>query len=315
MTLNRHQPYKIGILLFFAVILFALPRLSQAATTTYADVYQITDLTVRGVDIILRKSKGVNQAAIPKWAEKQMGPFQVYQLQVACLDEIRRMETAFKMTPHPHIIASPSPLNEKHLYKLSTILLAEIRRIAIHLNIWGLPKQQRSFSEKTVHDVCTETVALYLKLRALGGRKTISVKEVSGQFGRAVADLKILLNHIDPARRYQDTFPQINQQEISQNYSSCRNIRQELNGVRTLYKLPPLPVPPATKQPSITQLFIQSQIILGELNQIKTVNNIPDPSPTIISQTTLSICDQINTLHGLIKQIKPLISMHKQGGK
>ncbi len=286
---------------------------SKAATTTSDDVYRIADLTNRGLDVILRKSKGAKQPVIPNWTEKNLNCFHVYQLQVACLDEIRRMESSFKMTPYPHIIVSPNKLDVKNMYKLSTIILSEVRRIAIHLNIWGLPKQKRSFSGEKPNDIFEETVAIYLKLRVLGEQKNIAKAEVSGEFERAICDLKQILNHIDPARRYQDVFPEIKEQNIKKSYNSSLDIRTELNKIRSLYKLPKVSLPTATTKPSTTDLLVQSQIILGDLNQLKTVLGMVNPTPVTMGKNTTTLAHQINVLHKLIRQIKPLSTL--KGGQ
>lgn len=298
-------------LCFFTLLGITIPE--ARGGTTFDDVYQITDLSNRGLDVILRKSKGVKQPVLPKWTEKDLGRFHVYQLQIACIDEIRWMESKFKMTPYPHIIVSPGPLSEKNLYKVSAIILSEIRRIAIHLNIWGLPKQKRSFSGENTNSIFEETLALYLKLRVLGGRHAPTPKETSAAFKRGIADIKILLNHIDPARRYQDVFPFTTKQSTSQSYAACLTLRKELNGVKALYKLPTTRPPQANKKPSVTDLFTQSQIILGELNQIKTAAKAGQPAMPVAEPSTDNIAQQINILHKLISQVKPLTNL--QGGK
>jgi hypothetical protein len=304
--------YKIAIM--FTILTLGQPQFGNAATT-YDDVYQITDLSNRGMDVILRKSKGAKQPLLPKWQETSLNRYHVYQLQVACLDEIRRMQSTFKMTPYPHIIVSPGSLSEKNLYRLSTIILTEIRRIAIHLNIWGLPKQKRSFSGEKANDIFEETVALYLKLRVLGGRENMPETEVSAEFGRTVADLKILLNSIDPARRYHDVFPPTPKQNTNQSFASCLAIRKEFNGIRSFYKLRKIAPPKPNKKTSQAELYLQSQIILGEINQIKTAIKATQPAPPVPEPATENLASQLTTLIKLIDQIKPLAAMNKKGGK
>lgn len=306
--------YKLAVLCCFFSLVTGISA-TRGATTTYNDVYQVTDLGNRGLDVILRKTKGVKQPVLPLWTEKNLNAFHVYQIQIACLDEIRRMQAKFKMTPYPHIIVSPGPLSEKNLYKLSTILLSEIRRIAIHLNIWGLPKQKRTFSEKKSNAIYKETLALYLKLRVLGGKKLPTSPEIAGELGRAIADIKNLLNHIDPAKRYRDVFPPLPQQDVGTSYSALLAVRHELNTMRNFYRLPQIRLPKTNKTPTPTDLFTQSQIIIGELNQLKTTAKTQQPAPPVSEATTHSIAQQINTLHKLISQIKPLTRLNQQGGE
>ncbi len=306
--------YKLAILFCFLSPFTGISE-TRGATTTYNDVYQITDLGNRGLDVILRKSKGAKQPVLPKWTENKLNAFHVYQLQIACLDEIRRMQSKFKMTPYPHIIVSPGPLSEKNLYKLSTIILSEIRRIAIHLNIWGLPKQKREFSGKKPNAICKETLTLYLKLRVLGGRQLPPPQEISGELGRAIADIKILLNHIDPAKRYRDVFPPVVQQDAMESYTAILAVRREINEIRIFYNLPKTSLPKTNKAPTQTGLFIQSQIIMGELNQLKTATQIRQPAPPVADATTHSIAQQISTLHKLVSQIRPLVKLNQQKGK
>jgi hypothetical protein len=311
MSRQHHMKHNTCIL-FICLCTFCFITTPVHAATTCTDVYQITDLSNRGLDVLLSKSKGIQQASIPEWPEKNLTPFHVYQFQVACLDEIRRLESTFQMTPYPHIIVSPGQLTEKNLYKLSVIIQTEIKRIAIHLNIWGLPKQKRTFPPKTATDIFRKTVSVYFKLRILGGRKNITSQETAHEFSRAVNDMKILLNHIDPARRYRDIFPETAPQNINQSYKSCLQIRRELNNIRSFYKLPILPLQKNRKPSTINELFIQSQIILGELNQIKTVTGVKQPAPVFVP-TTDQVGNRINVLHHLIRQIKPLTAMNSQG--
>ncbi len=318
--MNRVQRHKTrGIVLALFVLLplqcFWAPA-SQAATDTN-DIYAMVEIADKAMDVVLRKAKGVKKVASPTINETQLGAMHAYQLHIACLDQLRSLEIKLKLRPFPKIVASPNYYKAEDVYQLSAILLSEVRRIAIHLNIWGMPEVDHNYTTKNYNDVVRRCLAVFMKLRTLEDMDKISTNGVYPQFPRGVSDIKTILTHIDPAQRYRiDLEQKETKASLADVHRECLNLRHDLNKLRKFYNLRTVAVP---KKPPHTPLhpcdiYIQTQIILAEINALKKASGTYSISPEGIPTKGKNAADllyQAQLLRYLANQIPSLTHMVK----
>ncbi len=312
---RRHSRAGVCLALFFLLPLQLCLAVSARAATSSSDIYATIEVADKAMEIILRKAKGVTRVPSPAINEIQLGAMHAYQLHIACLDQIRVLEAKLKLHPFPKIVASPASYQGEDVSQLSAIILSEVRRIAIHLNIWGLPEVDHKYGNKSYNDVVRRCLALFMKLRSLAAVETVSVDVVFPQLPRGVADIKSILRHIDPAQRYRiDLARQEGKADLAMAYAECLLLRHDLNKLRTFYRLPQVAVPPGPphKKVEAADIFVQSQIILAELNALKKASNTSSISPEAIPVTGKSAADllyQLRLLRYLANQLPSLSAM------
>lgn len=303
---------------FFLTLFLLLPfqltfaAATQAATTSN-DIYGVIEIADKAMDVILLKAKGVTKVPLPAINESQLGAMHAYQLHIACLDQLRLLETKLKLRPFPKIVASPVSYQGADIIQLSAIIRSEVRRIAIHLNIWGMPEVDHGYTSKTYTDVVSRCLAVFMKLRVLGDMGTLTIDDVFPEFPRGVSDIKSILTHIDPAQRYRiDIAPQNGNSELSAVYQECLLLRHDLNTIRRFYRFREVTVPKGPPHTVLhpSDIFIQSQIILAELNALKIASKTSSISPEAIvakGKNSADILHQVRLLRYLANQI-PLLS-------
>lgn len=130
--------------------------------------------------------------------------------------------------------------------RLAEMQLVDVRAIAAARKATGLPQEEVAAAGKTPTDVFAESVAFFVKLRALMGEENISPDIVFAELTRAAADLHSILMHIDPACRYRVDAPATRESKTPKDvFAQCLEIRRQINAVCQYLNLEATPVPAA----------------------------------------------------------------------
>lgn len=287
------------------------------ASVTPNDVYAAFELADRTMDRILTAA-GIPTFERKLFPEKGMKPMHVYQVAVSCVEAIHLYELEKKMVPVPIVIANPRKYTPPDVLRLAELVLFEVRRIAGALSVTGLPEEMAPFTGKTPNDVYFRIVAVYMKMNLLAGREKISPSEVYAQMIRAISDVKSILGRIDPARRYRIDAPQsADGLKPADVFGECLEARKSINASRRHFGLDTIPVPAAGAGMAITPMdvFLQTQIIIAEINLLKmgtgTISVTPLPVP-VTGKTPSDAHQQAVTMKYLLGQIAGLEKVVEQ---
>ncbi len=291
---------------------------AQQSEITPSHVFAAMDLADRSSDVLM-KAEGIEKAEDYQIAEKGLRPMHVYQLATACNDMMIRFERKKGIRPMPKIVAAPAEYIPEDTKILADIMLAEIRRTANRLGVSELPQNEERFSDKVPTDVFENALKVFLKLSALAGVEKITPSENFQEMTRAVSDVKSILKHIDPAQRYRidapTSLPGVKSADV---FKECLLIRQDINVLRKSLNLDTVPVPEVSEnhEPQPFDVFIQTQIIIAELNLLKmaagTVSLTPLPVP-VSDKVPSDVHQQAQMVRYLLSQIKPLQEMVASG--
>ena len=141
--------------------------------------------------------------------------------------------------------------------------------------------------------------------------------EVFAQMYRAQNDVKSILGKIDPARRYRVDAPESPPGLVPADVmKEALKARESLNKTRRHFNLDPIPVPELMSGAKFlpTDVFIQTQIIIAEINLIKiatgTVSATPLPIP-VKGKSPSDVHQQAVTMDYLLGQIGMLEQLVK----
>ncbi len=284
-----------------------------------SDVYATVDRLNRSVDVLLA-AKQIPLPPPQRSLESGLGPFHAYQLQLACIEKLHAFQRNTGMRPIPLVVSTPMKYFPADVKKVADLMLAEVRKVASTWNVEGLPDGVNKVSGKTPTDVVKATLNLFAKLSALGGLTKISPSEVYAQITRAVVDGESILKQIDPASRYLVDAPVSEPGKTPADaFARCLELRREINKLREGLGLNTTPVPRITagQQLQPADVFMQTQIIIAELNLLKmntdTVSSTPLAIP-VQGKTATDVHQQVAFLQYLIPQVRSLRAMVAQAG-
>lgn len=301
------------IQLWLAIILLAgWVEQAQGQRLTMDTVYSSVDLSNRVMDVLLRKSKGIDKVAKVKLQEQALTTAHVYQLQVSTLELVRQLEKTFTMVPCPLVVNPPEKVQVGDAYSLSMMMLAEVRRLAIQLNIWGLPEERHTFKGKSASAVFALSSQVYQKLRLLGELPSPGAQELAGQFDRAVTDMEQVLGSIDLAKRYKVQAQGLEVAKLKDLGRPVMALRQELNRASKAYKLQQTRPGKVSGAMSGLELFLQSQIILADVGRLKVAVGCPALSPINRKAKGAGVkaaADKLAKLTLLVSQVETLKSL------
>ena len=309
------------IQLWIAILLLAgLVNPAQGSATTITEVYSVLDLTNRAMDVLLVKSKGITKVKDPRYLDHDLTTIHLYQLEVSNLQLLRRIQRKFTMAPTPLIVAPPEKPSKAEVKLLAARLLAEVRRLAIQINIWGLPEQKQTFANKSASDAFALLARIRVKLLLLGGLPQPKAADLAQEFQRGVTAISSILTTIDPAQRYKIMAPAPAVSNLAKLYPLAIKVRSQLNETRRFLKLRPRKLPKNKSKQVVSgmEIYLQSQIILAELNILKARlnDNAVTPLATVPQGATLQ--DAAHLLASqtfLLSQLRPLTAMVQQGDK
>ena len=299
-------------LLMMSVFVGGSPQ-AWADSTTTNNIYSFVELTDRALDVVLRKAKGVTEFPVMKLAEPDLTSQHIYQAYIACLDEVRQLQVVVDMAAMPKVIATPQQYQLGDVKQLAVMLLMEVQQVAIHLNVWGLPKTKYTYHTKTSTDVFNKLMLVQYKLHLLASKDEYVASDIHNELAGSLSDIYIILNNLDSARRYRVNYSGGREPvTVEELYSLALNLRVELNNLRQFWQLPlvnPGPMPAEIKV-ATAYLLAQCHIIRAEINALKIVNGLRVSTTETIGQGGHGWGDikyQLSFLAFLAKQI-PAVS-------
>ncbi len=313
---------KILILISF-VILWSTAYSIAAETkeTTPSDAFAAAELAERGVDVLL-DIRGIKDVRLLKKRESGLNPMHPYQIAVANIETLILLEKKEKIRPMPRIVASPMHYVPEDVKFLGDMIVREIQKISEAWGIKDYPRDMRHFEGKTPTDVFGKHLDVFIKLRTLAGLEKITPNEVFSQMIRATSDVKSILTQIDPAQRFRiDALKDIPaEMKPSEVFGICLKIRQDINALREHFGLPVVPVAEIAKDDDLSpaDVFVQTQIIIAELNLLKMGTGAVSSTPLAIPVSGKTPADSYRQgmmVRYLLSQVKPLQDMMKQLGK
>lgn len=303
--------------LMIGALFFAGVGTGETRDMTPSQAFAITDLSIRSLDAVIQ-SRGIKLPERRNIPEKGLKPMHTYQMAVSCTDMIIEFEKKLGMRPMPKVVAIPREYVPEDIIRFGLMLLAEIRNIASALKIGSLPETEDVFSDKVPTDVFENVLNIFIRLGILTGMENISPDEVFPQMLRAVSDVKSILIHIDPAQRFRiDSPPSPPEISPSHVFRECLQIRRDINSLRKHLDLETIPVPdiPEDRYLHPADVFVQTQIIIAELNLLKmgtgTVSSTPLAIP-VSGKVSRDVHQQALMIRYLLSQILPLQEMVKK---
>ena len=288
-----------------------------AANSDINDVCASIDLLNRSVDRLLGRE---NKTPPADRDTRETAPrlAHIYQLHLSCLEQLHQIEAQKRIGRIPPLTSTrPTEYDRDDIVALSQLTYDELKRPAWMLWATRLPTEKANMFDRTLADAFAETVRLYRRMNALAGEPQPSPDAISAQLARAIGDAKAVLQHVDAAHRYRIDAPRSTApQSITAIYAKLLEVRTRLNQCHgevggSTTALPGRP----DGGPRGEDLFIQSQIVLGELNRLKletgTVRNTPLPVETT-GKTWNDVYDQAVMLDYLLSQLGMLRQMVSQ---
>ncbi len=248
----------------------AAERVGRPSAASPDDVCAAIDLVNRSIDTVLA-ARQLPLPAEPISHERGLRLEHVYQLHMACLEQLHEIEAQRQIGRIPPLAASqPGASTADDLVALSKLMHDELKRPAWILWVVKLPEERAAFENKTADDAFLEAQRLYVKINALADRRQVTADELYAQLTRCVADAKAVLQQLDAAHRYRIDAPstQANKQAADV-YGQCLATRSALERISRQLNRPTTTVPGTSFPARGEDAFVQTQIVLAELNALK----------------------------------------------
>ena len=309
--------------LFVAVCCLAANGLSGQETTradgatnesfpdgvTPSDVFVRVDLLDRYLDRVL-ETRGTPPPEPLQTDEQQLGPMHVYQLMLACASRSQELDDQVGVLAVPTLSAKPRHYDPRDVRFVVDLMIDSTERVAKKLAVSALPTAADPVSGKTPTDVFNRGTSVLLKFNALCGYDEISPNEVFAEMVRVTEDTRSILRQADPESRYSiaapDSAPGLDPVDV---YKKCLSIRRVINKHRLALGVAAtrLPADPADDSVEPRSVFVQTQIILAELNHLKLLTGTTSSTPLAVPvrKTTLpsDVYRQANLVEHLLLQI------------
>lgn len=286
---------------------------------TPSDVYAKLELVHRKLDTLLTKLEIDSTTVIQiQLRERGVKPMHIYQLHLACLDQLRRFEQEKGWIAAPLIVASPVDYRPGDVYVLSSMLADRLDLLARNLEVGPLPNDLQAFEGKTPTDVYQRVVPVLCRLLALNQTTTLTPDEVFAQVVRTRIDAQAIISSLSqryaqsPQRRRQlqakafglssdgnhfqlDTSTQHTPADA---FQACLAARATMNQIRKLQgrEAMPLPTEAASDKVVPADVMLQAQILIAELNLLKSLTGTTTPTPPSNLQHGKSCSDVTNQI-------------------
>src|SRR5205807_2309671 len=144
-----------------------------------------------------------------------------------------------------------------------------------------------------------ETLRRYVKMNALADKRQVTAEEVCWQVARCVADAKAVLQHLDDAHRYRIDAPLTSSpKQAGDLYRQCLAVRGTLQAIERELNQMATPAPDVTftaaGEDAGKDAFVQTQIVLAELNRIKLAIGVNENTPLAIRAEGKTWADAYN---------------------
>lgn len=271
-------------------------------------VFSKIDRLDRSLDQLLT-ARGVPAQTFPAEVEKGLKPMHVYQAVLSCSNRLQELDDQLKVFAVPTITVRPTEYSPRDVFFVVITMLDNVERIAKKINAKEPPTDEVTATDKTPTDVFGIAIRVFVKLNALSGHDELRPAEVYEQMVRGVEDVKSILRQNDPACRYRIDKPASQpDRKPADVFQKCLEIRSLINRHRTKLDMPTIPVPdPPEYEVRPRDVFLQTQIIIAELNLLKmrlnTVSTTPLPVPVSADTTPTDVHGQATMIEYLLNQV------------
>ena len=274
----------------------------KGSTITPSDVYAKLELIQRKLDALLAKQKSGSHRLIEiKARETQVKPMHIYQLHLTCLDQLRAFERTNGLTMVPLIVASPVDYQPGDVYQLTSLLADRLDQIAQQQGVGPLPGDLQSVEGKTPTDVYQVIVPVFCRLLALNQIDQLTPNDVYAQAIRARIDAQAIVSHM--AQSQSDSFTRQRHlqarafglsgdgnhlqldpaaiREPKDAFDACVNARGTINQIWRAQNREAMPLPRRTASEKIipADVYLQTQMLIAELNLLKYTTGATAPTP------------------------------------
>lgn len=310
---------RIYLLLICTVFLFiscpVQAQLSEAKTPS--DVFSVLELLDRKLTIVMENRK-ISQDKIVSFElrDSDLKPMHVYQLHLACIEQLREFQRSVKISEIPLVVAAPRSFKPIDVLHVSEMLLQAVDRTGKILQIDSLPMDRGSFSGKTPTDVFEELLPVLAKLFALNGKSRISPSEVYAQSIRARFDAQEIISVVAMSEKHSERRRELQASAFGMNIDgnhlvideatnktpadalrNCQSIRRTLDQVfRQIDSAQTNLNQHQSKKVRPADVFIQTQLIIAELNILKKLTAttaITRPTMPAENMTPRDVCGQL----------------------
>lgn len=270
-------------------------------------VFSKVDRLDRSLNVLLA-ARGLPAQSFPTEVEKGLKPMHVYQAMLSCSNRLQELDDQLDVFAIPTITVRPTEYAPRDVFFVVITMLDNVDRIAKMINASGLPNDEVTVAEKTPTDVFGIAIRVFVKLNALSGHDELRPAEVYAQMVRGVEDVKSILRQNDPACRYRIDKPASPpDRKPADVFQKCLEIRSLINRHRSKLDMPTIPVPdPPEYEVRPRDVFLQTQIIIAELNLLKmrlnTVSTTPLPVPVSADTTPTDVHGQATMIEYLLDQ-------------
>ena len=275
---------------------------------TPSQVFTKVDLLNRLVDVLIDHKKIKNFSSI-NCNEKNLGPFHVYQLGLACNDRLFQFAVNSGVRPIPQVVSKPIKYLPEDVMMLAELMIGDLYRLGEKLKTKPMPLNEKVYSGKTPTDVFKLELQVFAKLVSLTYGRQISPSEAYAQVVRCVSDARYVLETIDPESRFRiDTPKSARGLKPKDVFGQCRKVRREINKVRDYFNLATTPIPDDIETDDIkpNNVYVEVQLIIAEMNLLKMGTKTMQSTPLPISvsnKTPSDVHEQASILGYLVSQI------------
>jgi len=277
---------------------------------TPSDVFARLDLLDRCLDRLLT-ARSKSAPEIPPKMETKLGPLHVYQMVLACAMRAQELSDQVGVLAVPTLSAKPRYYAPRDVLMVGDLILDAVRRVATKLEIQDLPADETTAPGKSPTDVFGQAVSVFLKLNTLCGNDDIPPNAVYAEMVRAGDDVRSVLRQADPESRYRVDSPRSEPGQIPADvFDKCVEIRQLLNKYRLAAGEPAVPLPssPSDYEVRPRDVFLQTQIIIAELNFLKlhtnTISSTPLAVPVASTKAPTDVHEQASLIEYLLGQVE-----------
>ena len=264
---------------------------------TPSDVYAKADLLERCLDQLMERwGKGAEDLVwtddqLPHMVDLELRPMHAYQVMLVCASQLQRVaqHPSVNSRPLPTLASTPTIYAPRDVELLLELMIRSVRSMADKLGVTEMPTEVSAFTDKTPTDVVKAGVRILSKTNAILGSPDLTPAEVLSQMRRITADVRSILQQTDPHCRYRIDRPDGDRsKQPSDVFQKCIDLRRVINGHARALRRSPTPLPKVDVEIDIRprDVFLQTQIIIAELNLLKldtkTVSSTPlsIPSPS-----------------------------------
>jgi len=273
-------------------------------------VFAKLELLDKTIDRIMQ-ARDVAAPEFPEDIEIGLEPMHVYQMMLACNRRLLELDDKVGVIAVPTISARPRDYAPRDVLLVVDLMLSNVRAIGEQLQLEDLPADEAAEQNKVPTDVFHLGVKVFLKLNALCEYREPSPNEAFAEMIRAGEDVRSMLRQVDPACRYRiDAAVIEGDLKPGDVFEKCLLIRSKLNEFRKQLGMKAVPVPRMTSRDAILpyDVFLQTQIIIAELNLLKisrnTVSSTPLPKPVFGMRPT-DVYNKAEMILFLLNQLNP----------